>query len=1742
MNDKENKINDLAQKNLSGKAEKGDIPSGIIEPFNLNSLPEKEKYDEGVVLSLAKLYNYILDQAGKDDKGENKKIPGKLSNDRFGDTGKREDDENRALPGKLKSPFDGQENKDDDKSRNIPGKLKNPFDGQENKEGGKNRNIPGKSKRKFGDEGKEEPGSNKYGGKGKRGRQGDDGQNEDEDKYNDLLNGNLSAEDPVNNEFVNNLEILADPIYIPDNYVFVKQFNDEMNKIMDKLGKYEGEGEKEGEGEEEKSQEEEPLEVTENYLSHLNSLFNKAVPFLHDLHKDIANSASSNYPELKKEKEENLDTILNGVEQYYKTDDDRDIKADSAKNMCDACLKVIDDLSKDDDIIDKSKGGKSQEIKKKVNKLWNLVNSAVKDDNNKQLLEPTNSNLTRDLLKKLDDAINNKGINDKKMREIPNNLSKNLENGEDKLAQDLLDFAMDDLKKHGDEDQEIKDLDLQTLTNLSKFPGLMKQIMKNPDLWNKLKKDYVDPEVTNKKRGVLSTLFNNATKSNYNVENMINNDKDGMKALLNKMINDPVKSLDDGGREIAETEVDTLCNILKDRNNYKALSKGDLLNEDDVNKLENLYRDLDPTIGEPLRPILEQIREADKAKKEKDDVEEDEKKLLELEKRVGNCFENHKRALLSYASKNPANFAGKQIPGKISDDRFGDMGKRSDDENRALPGKLKNPFDGQGTKVDDNNRNIPGRLKSPFDGQGKEGGDAKNKSTPGKLKNKFGEEREEPEDFLKKASSLRKMSFVSGALMLYSADNAKIKSSLSSKENPEISDDLNKILSLLRKNYNDMKTTEDPDLNIKRADNIHKCLNLLKKMSLAPDNHKPILEGGFMNFMEKLDDDYKLFKPDGEPDLHNKNLGFDVNSKNVLQACSNSDDAIPIISESSVFDSTIDEVNKLYDKPELIAANSDIQKIFTYDNVIFSNLCKNKNAFDKIFKNMGLDKLLNLGKKTGNASLLDAILGMLKNYVKNIENKDEIPPEVLDSTFDIMNKCAKLSDRNAPLMSKVLDIANLLYTDKLKPRVDNLKLIKSMNDDIDKFNGKHRYLNSCLSALSTLTKDNPLNGQEAIDCELIKKLNGHVSNIVRDGPEKYEENKDNNEEDENGYLKTCYNLSKLYNSLVHNDMDNVDKFNRMGITENTVNMLDHFNDKVKPKSEEEKLAEINKKKGSSLSSEKTEPEEGEEEEENMDNLKPTELVRGIMKNCAGALEQITVPPTSNEYLSNKTTFADTINKTLENENNDTDYLVSALHSLGNHLFNENGKNYSKLDLPKVYKLCKDLQSKYYSNPDMLSKINCIAGALVKNLKDNNEGKEYTKKFYDLIPETIKVQDYNPDLVLMSLKLMHDGLEKKPYLVDEVYDETVPPTLNLLKLYKDNPEIQENGYKILSLFAKNNAFGSAMISNGLLDVIKDTLENTLFSDSLKATAKGLKGEIFRLLNSLSLEKDNCPKIADELMGNLISGVKEKGYNEEGKDIVPLLDTLVMNKKCVAAFVQFGGIEACMQLLKDNETNVELVSKVFNIFKNVANASDEYKKMLQEKKLPDLINKIIKKIGPYDKKIEFEGRQLLFNVNLCKIELEDPNSIGVDDIKIVEPIPPEVRNFLTSGKQVKIINDHGDVKQMQLIFSSDLMKVSAKKIKSNLPPKPKYIIDTPTIKKILKGHGTDAFKKSKGLFRKIPAPEICFSIIGPTTVDGMKSLNIQCESEKEVDRWLKYLQIVINYFKKTHTIKGTVIVKK
>ena len=72
----------------------------------------------------------------------------------------------------------------------------------------------------------------------------------------------------------------------------------------------------------------------------------------------------------------------------------------------------------------------------------------------------------------------------------------------------------------------------------------MKQMMKNGNILGN-KDRLFRTKSTYRLR--LAKLFNNATQSNYSIENMINNDTQGIKGLLDKMINDPMKSYGGGG-------------------------------------------------------------------------------------------------------------------------------------------------------------------------------------------------------------------------------------------------------------------------------------------------------------------------------------------------------------------------------------------------------------------------------------------------------------------------------------------------------------------------------------------------------------------------------------------------------------------------------------------------------------------------------------------------------------------------------------------------------------------------------------------------------------------------------------------------------------------------------------------------------------------------------------------------------------------------------------------------------------------------------------------------------------------------------------------------------------------------------------------------------------------------------------------------------------------------------------------
>ena len=79
------------------------------------------------------------------------------------------------------------------------------------------------------------------------------------------------------------------------------------------------------------------------------------------------------------------------------------------------------------------------------------------------------------------------------------------------------------------------------------------------------------------------------------------------------------------------------------------------------------------------------------------------------------------------------------------------------------------------------------------------------------------------------------------------------------------------------------------------------------------------------------------------------------------------------------------------------------------------------------------------------------------------------------------------------------------------------------------------------------------------------------------------------------------------------------------------------------------------------------------------------------------------------------------------------------------------------------------------------------------------------------------------------------------------------------------------------------------------------------------------------------------------------------------------------------MQYNGLDSILVQLKKSSNNVAVIYDSFNILGNTIDGNDDYKRILSQKKVPDLINEIIVKSSMHDKKIEYEGRSKILPLN-------------------------------------------------------------------------------------------------------------------------------------------------------------------
>ena len=550
------------------------------------------------------------------------------------------------------------------------------------------------------------------------------------------------------------------------------------------------------------------------------------------------------------------------------------------------------------------------------------------------------------------------------------------------------------------------------------------------------------------------------------------------------------------------------------------------------------------------------------------------------------------------------------------------------------------------------------------------------------------------------------------------------------------------------------------------------------------------------------------------------------------------------------------------------------------------------------------------------------------------------------------------------------------------------------------------------------------------------------------------------------------------------------------------------------------------------------------------NEKENNIFTELLNKISDCIEEKTEKKNKNKEGKRSPKKLKNIENNKPSKNDNINVIIPLLDDFINLLSKKNIKEEKEKDLilNRLSKLLKTIQTSFYTNPEILKKIEIICNLLINNLSDY----EHIEILLEIMLGTLDYCDnkYNTDILINTLQSINNILEKYSNLIEPVYDITIPKIYSVLNISVNSDEIiQILCYKILILFIYNNVFSYDLVSKGLLSKIKDILhKNIEIKKNLNRkdeqienkNINNLVNQIYVLLINLTNVDSNLIKISEELMEILLDEFLNNNDTEEQfinikLDFFSLL--LEKEKKSIDLFVEYKGIQCILKLLKIYEKNKFKLLKIFHILNVILKYNKSYNEIMIKLKFHEIIKDIVDKLGSVEREIDFSGKSILFLIDYKK--LEEVEDYDFNQIKIKKSsIPSYVSNFLNNGKIVKIVNNLGEVKKKYLYFTDDFMKVIAKKVNSNLAPKQKYIIDIVCINSIIKGYGTESFKKSKRFYRALPESNKCFSIIGFHPIEGQKSINVICEKESEVDKWISYMKIVINYLQENKRIKKNI----
>ena len=925
----------------------------------------------------------------------------------------------------------------------------------------------------------------------------------------------------------------------------------------------------------------------------------------------------------------------------------------------------------------------------------------------------------------------------------------------------------------------------------------------------------------------------------------------------------------------------------------------------------------------------------------------------------------------------------------------------------------------------------------------------------------------------------RKMSIISNILNNNTEENNKISSPISIKSNEEISSSLDNLISLIRLLHIKFKNSTDKEIQQERINLIKKSLKLVKKYCICIENQKEIMEMGLLSFIEKINkkEEYQIY----------------LSALDVVKNCTYCENAVQELTSSSYFDLFIEEILKFYENLETIKDNKDNMICFYYDNIILNNITKYNQGYESLYNKIGFEKILNIAKNTNNINMLNFIIISLNNKLENSKEKDEL--KISELIKDIIFICKKIFDLDSEnkKVENIIQIFNLiskLYTKENESLFTDLNIIKIINTSFDKYKNNSDYIKSVINLLKMLSTINGNYFKEINDNNLINKISEQI-NIV----------------ESNDDLIIIY--SDLLCSLLTME-ENKKEFFPSDILKNIVDSINKYSEKIDSNDENT---------------------EQKENKTNIPDENSIKMYNSILNNYLRIINYFSSNEKSPDIINEK--YLNIILNTIKKTKLDISNIILSLGCLNFYFIKTQKEEWKNEDIQNVYLILNTMKETYNSNSDILINICILIGSILKGLSL----KFLIERFYSLVIDCINCQESNEKLVASNLSMVKEYLTKNKELESEVFENTEKVVMNLLKIYPKNFSIIINSYGIISLFSQMNAFAHILVQADLINLIKSTLSNKEI-DINDEQKNELRLIIYKLLSYLSNlnDKDINQKISLELMENFVNDLKIENYSEYLCENTKILVYLFKNKLSIETFIQNSGLEAIISCLDKFSENKNLIYNIFIILRDIMFSSNENKEKIKSLNIKDKIQNILDKSDDKNKRMKMEGKILIYNISYIKKEKSKENT--KDKLPFLEYIEKEkiiknnIYNNITKGIQIRAPNPKGKIKEFNLCFSPDLMKIYLKKPKSgNIPPKPKYTIETPLVKDVIQNYEITNFKKG-GLINKIPEKHLCFAI-EQELIEGQKSpktLIIICNNNTETNLIWGSVEIIVDYIKR------------